>query len=235
MLLCGIGFSGTQAQIYEATSTKITKRHIDKDLISIKFGGSLPLGDYASTSIQSGDYTCALFDNFNTGAAKLGLTAGLAYTYYFNEERTIGLVTAIDYIRNGLNDKLEISAYETLPTYSNIPATLGLSYTYPVVEDIVNIYGEAGIGLNYRMISDYTYNDGTYATYSKIEYDNAISFAFRAGIGAILYEHLTVSLDYYGLGSADVDGYQQISTMSNYFDGGNLNQSALLLRIGVCF
>lgn len=238
-LVCCIGFSGANAQIIQSKSvtkyTTVKKKAENYNRFSIKFGGTMPMGSFGSLVKVSGSYTCGLF-NYNkvSGGAKFGWNGGLSYSYNIGDEKGLGVVVAADFIYNGLKEDLRDYDEEILPNYMQAPLTLGVGYTYTVVDEMLDVYGEAGAGMCYRMISDYDCD--VLGLKENISYNSTFSFAYRAGLGIIVADHITIGVDYYGLGSPQISGTDKLTPGGkSKFTGKSINASVLLFRAGVCF
>lgn len=110
------------------------------------------------------------------------------------------------------------SASVNLPNVWNIPILFGLNYLHNF-NNIVGIWGEAAIGPNFRMISSLkqeikytalqtdfiTGNDYDVETW-KTKYDAATTLGFKLGAGVMLWNRMSIGLDYYSLGSAKING-----------------------------
>ena len=131
----------------------------------------------------------------------------------------------------------------TLPNFMNIPILFGLNYQYDF-NHIVGIFAEAAIGPNFRVISggEETYKyigaeDSKY-TYS---YKSATTLGFKIGAGVMMWNRMSIVLDYYSLGSAKIEGtfkgpYDGINNTSIDFKGKNaISASELVVRVGYHF
>ena len=128
------------------------------------------------------------------------------------------------------------------PNFMNIPILFGVNYQYNF-NHIVGIFGEAGVGPNFRMISDgeetfkYYGFDDEKITYS---YDSATTLGFKIGAGVMMWDKMSIVLDYYSLGSAKIKGTAKgeygNTSVSNTFTGKNdISASELVVRVGYHF
>lgn len=130
----------------------------------------------------------------------------------------------------------------TLSNFVNIPLFIGMSYILNY-ENNFTFFAEAATGPNFRFITDYkteTKHDNGDESKNTIEYNYATTFGFKFGAGVMMWNRMSIVLDYYSLGSAKVSGTDSDkvgSTTYEYkFDGKkDLYSSELVLRVGYHF
>ncbi|MBO7459747.1 MAG: hypothetical protein J6T53_02410 [Bacteroidales bacterium] len=148
------------------------------------------------------------------------------------------------------------SAKFNLPNVWNIPILFGVNYLHNF-NNIVGIWGEAGIGPNFRLISNFNTeikytalqtDPVTGNTYDKetveMDYDAATTLGFKFGGGVMLWNRMSIGLDYYSLGSAKISGKYELKEGSHViptyaddkFKGENdIYSGELVVRVGYHF
>lgn len=230
---------------------------------AIYVGGAFPLGDFkAGTLKDKRPQDWALwYDDGRKGYAGMGFNIGWDVLIPVSKSG-LGIFIGMDYFRNGYNKELKkfISDnddyIEKSPKVSNFsPLMLGLRYL-GTINNNFGIFGEVGVGPNVRFISkavieekesgyDYYYYEYEYS--ATMKYNTAVTFAFKIGAGVMIAKHLSVALDYYSLGSAQVkgtvdwreyeyyDGYEYRDSGTSKFKGKDLKCSEFVLRVGYKF
>ena len=200
--------------------------------VSIHFGPSFPVLDFASDDL----------DNEDAGGAAVGLNIGLQYIYPLSESG-LGLFGGIDFnyneLQNDVKDDVE-ELYELMGIqnadykfykYINIPIAVGLNYTYQADEKI-GVFANAGLALNFLKITDMEIGvDGQTVT---TEMDLANGIGFKIGGGILIKQKISISIDYLGLGKHDIDGKVKTTGYSEEFDG-EAKVDLLTLILGVKF
>ena len=173
--------------------------------------------------------------------------------FYNNTKSDVGnyLKDVSKYITTHDNNISEVNS--TLPYTLNIPILFGVNYIHNF-NHIVGVWGEAGVGPNFRLITDYTtetdyleaITDGA-NTYDKMtettKYDSAVTFGFKIGAGAMLWDKMSIGLYYYSLGSAKVTGSveckhgdKEFKLLDNQFKGEKaMSSSEIAVRVGYHF
>jgi len=211
----------------------------------VYLGEATPLGDMGNgtakktTEYPLGDLTKWALDNIKEGTegyAGIGFNVGFDVTVALPVEG-LGVFGGIDFFFNtnnsALNDALDEYAKNevkvldyvsevkyTKPHFINIPILFGLNYLHNF-NNIVGIWGEAGVGPNFRLISRYEkttdYNramdvmlpDGEIVTCIEkrtgATYKSAVTLGFKLGAGVMLWDRMSIGLDYYYLGSAKIE------------------------------
>ena len=233
---------------------------------SMFIGVSFPMKDYA---IFDGfnQYALTAVDESKAGAGA-GFTAGFKW-YYGVGVQGLGVMLSVDGFYNGPNVDLKSAyrkgecmigdqsfiggnfVYDETPKFINVPAMLGLNYTYSVNPHLA-IYAEAGVGGNCRFITDMktieTITDPLLGITTKQvrtrEYYKSFSFAYQAGIGIEVDKNLIIGCSIYDLGSAPVNcdessklviGNNSNSSEPIYTEKGTIKPIMLLGRIGFKF
>lgn len=211
----------------------------------VYLGEATPLGDMSkgtakkTTEYPLGDLSKWALDNIKEGTegyAGIGFNVGFDVTVALPVEG-LGVFGGIDFFFNtnnsSLNDALDEYAKNevkvldyvsevkyTKPHFINIPILFGLNYLHNF-NNIVGIWGEAGVGPNFRLISRYEkttdYNraidvmlpDGEIVTCIEkrtgATYKSAVTLGFKLGAGVMLWDRMSIGLDYYYLGSAKIE------------------------------
>jgi opacity protein-like surface antigen len=196
--------------------TLITKTYSQGN-VSIHFGPSFPVSDFASDDI----------DDEDAGGAAVGLNVGLQYIYPLSESG-LGLFCGIDMNYNGLKKDVKDDVeelYEAMGInnpdikyykYINIPLTAGLNYTYQA-DDKIGVFANAGLAVNFMKITDMELkaNGQTVTT----EMDLANSIGFKIGGGILINQKTSISIDYLALGEHDIEGELKTTGYSEDIDG----------------
>lgn len=224
---------------------------------SIYVGGAFPLGNFKAGSFTDNAPTdwALLYTDGNKGYAGVGFNIGWDVLIPVSKNG-LGIFIGMDYFYNGHNKDLKdfISNHDDVidkaPKIHNIvPLISGLRY-FGNISDNFGFFVEAGCGLNIRKISkmELSYSESDYNDYYEfnetINYDTSLTFAFKIGAGMMIVRHLSIGLDFYRLGSAQVKGKVDYNEYSSYygsysysetFKTKDLNCSELVLRLGVNF
>lgn len=228
-----------------------------------------PLGDlttWALTDINGKDGFADY--GFNVGfdvtlalpVEGLGIFGGLDFFYNSNQS---ALGDCLDeYAYNDVTHNVFVSKVTyTKPNFMNIPILFGVNYAHNF-NRIVGIWCEAGIGPNFRLISGYEkqteYNSvinyilpngeivRTIEEKTGVNYKSAVTLGFKIGAGAMLWDRMSIGLDFYSLGSAKVEGtgvfeldgkdYADVYYADKNFNGKNaISASELVVRVGYHF
>ena len=155
----------------------------------------------------TGDFADNDEENDKAGYAAPGFNVGIK-SYIPLSTSNFSLVFGFDFFYNGLQSKYKDEMEELFPddnyspsAYLNMPITVGLNYSYPLYKQL-KIYGEAGLGLNYSMMtSDVIKFEEGYTTYKDaINYDNSFGFCYNLE-GGFLIKWFKLGLKYNYLGN----------------------------------
>ena len=125
------------------------------------------------------------------------------------------------------------------PFFINVPILIGLNYNC-VLPNEMCLFGEFGIGANIRHISDwkltgfqkYIFANRSEDTWMQVKetfsYDNAVTFAFRIGVGLCFTKHCSLSLKYNYLGKGNVNGNVEATWSAEYVSPNTSNQPVKL-------
>lgn len=251
----------------------------------VYLGEATPLGDMGSGTVKKtveyplGDLTkWALADKAGTyGYADFGFNIGFDVTVTL-PVKGIGIFGGIDFFYNTNSSELldcldEMAKNEvkildyvsevkyTAPNFMNIPILFGVNYLHNF-NHIVGIWGEAGVGPNFRLISSYAkereFNtatnimlpDGEIVTCIQekngADYKSAVTLGFKVGAGVMLWNRMSIGLDFYHLGSAKVEAtriyelggtdYADKLYANKTVTGDNaISASELVVRVGYHF
>ena len=210
-------------------------------------GASFPMGDYSKVN---GLNSTAIFgdENETFGGAALGFNAGLKWDFGVGI-KGLAVILSLDGFYNGPSadmkecykevenvlDVLNNNIEQTTPKYINVPAMLGLRYTFYLTPQL-GIYAEAGAGGNARFITDYTlkYTDLLNVNHlNTTSFNTAYTFAYQAGLGMEVSKNLVIGCSIYNLGGAVVNG--EGTEKAGDFERGTLTPKMVLGRIGFRF
>ena len=232
----------------------------------VRFGiyvnGISPMGDLgAGNEIKKNDVNplsnyALWWEDGNQGYADMG--GGIGFDVTLPIAKGIGVFAGADMFYNtnksDLKDYFEevskdfvatpgINSYSyTMSNFVNIPMFIGVSYILNY-ENNFTLFAEAATGPNFRLISDYksvTKYDNGEESKETIDYNTATTFGFKFGAGVLMWNRMTVVLDYYSLGSAKITGTESVkagnTTIDTKFEGKKDVYSAeLVLRVGYHF
>lgn len=194
----------------------------------LQIGLAVPQGDFADDkkdAIYHGDGVAGT--GFYLGYKLLSplSTDGLYWTFnagiMYNDLQS-------DY-KDDWEDEMDDADDYSLPKYFNVPILAGLQYE-KTTSDGLNLFGEAGVGLNILKITNQSYEyddyeyfiyDGYYhSLYGYYEYlatfKPSVKLGFKIGAGIVLQEKYTISLNYLGLGSHKVKYEYEIEYYDEY-------------------
>ena len=227
---------------------------------AVYLNGAVPMGDLGAgdriKNYDTRDYAM-LSEEGRQGYAEYGGGLGLDVTFHL--PKGFGILAGCDYFAN-LNkseikdcfddwkDEIEetpgASYSYKLPVVMNIPLYIGVNYTANRDKNFT-FYAEAATGPNFRLISDfkeeYKYDDNLMDDVTEtVDYKSATTFAFKFGAGVLIWNRMSVVLDYYSLGSAKVEGTGTTKIGAVAYDEPfkgkkNLKSSELVLRVGYHF
>jgi len=146
------------------------------------------------------------------GYAAMGFTIG--YKYYSSVSvKNLYWVFGIEAFYNELNSDLKddydnyiLNSDITFSKYFNFPATLGLNYSIPLAETF-RIYGEASIGVNFSLLTNFAESSGSNNNYPNYDHDYtnkftpAFGFAYGLEGGVFINQKYSISVRYNNLGS----------------------------------
>ena len=224
--------------------------------------GNMGQGDEIKTSgvnaFSGMDNYALMFETGKQGYADMGFGVGFDVTVALPVEG-LGIFGGLDFIYN-TNSSYITDAYNewgkayvalnplcseykfVAPNFMNIPVLFGVNYQYNF-NNIVGLFCEAGVGPNFRVISSgeetfkYIGAEDEKITYS---YDSATTLGFKIGAGVMMWDKMSIVLDYYSLGSAKIKGTAKgeynNTTIENNFTGKNdISASELVVRVGYHF
>ena len=238
-------------------------------------GGATPMGGMSQgdpikktpTYIYGDISNYAMWNEKGTqGYASVGANVGFDVTVALPVEG-LGVFGGIDFFinsnKNDIRDYCDDRSNEiikqedvssvdvNLPNVMNIPILFGLNYLHNF-NNIVGIWGEAGIGPNFRLISDFKAEKnyaalqldplGNYDQKSEtMDYDAETTLGFKLGAGVMLWNKMSIGLDYYSLGSAKINGTAKTKfgdrvVLEEKFKGENeIYTGELVVRVGYHF
>ena len=154
-------------------------------------------------------------------------------------------------IRDGSTSVTSTCSVDANPIYINVPVLAGVSYSFPLSNGM-KLFGEAGVGMNFSVITplkytarmDYLYRGTNYklTIEEKSSYSSTFALAFRVGVGFAFTEKLSVSADYYYLGKKDIFATLQAQSTERgaqpnvqEMDLGTVTPMLLTVRLGYTF
>lgn len=257
-IACLIVITATTMGAAMAQTTEPSSVNNKKVELSVHLGGGIPLGFWMEEEppvIAEPAKASSPMDGVFYGTADLGIDLGIKAKYNIPQIKGLGIMATADVFFNTSNnykltDTEEGHNYVTIykyQNYFNIPLMLGLNYNHAIGSNL-SIWGEAAIGANLRIITNYEWGFGPDDThigryYSWI-YENTETLAFQAGAGMTIKDKVSLGLHYYHLGSKDVMGVFTAEYPSNpgYSPSvyppenyGKLDASMLVVRVGYHF
>ncbi|MCI6645206.1 MAG: PorT family protein [Bacteroidales bacterium] len=223
---------------------------------SLHIGGTMPMGSFAQSSNAFLDY------GSGKAAAANGFAIGAKAQYSFPIPivRRLKAMLTVDLLYNGMQNeaKNNLEGYGNMdgyfetsaPSYYNIPIMAGVNLS-PLVLGPIKLYGEIGMGVNFRMVSDMQRvfevkaSDGSTRQFAgTVSFDNAATFAFQLGIGLCFLNRVSVGLSYYNLGRTELKGSftsfegaeEMISSIANEyqeFSNGKIGTDMFVVRVGL--
>lgn len=221
--------------------------------VYLNLGGAIPVGDFADGD-ESGFGLVS--DDFTEGGAGMGFTLGMKLKFNTGL-KGLGVILSLDGIYNGLNSDVK-DMFEDVengwddegdvtmktPKYINVPLMVGANYTYDINSKF-GIYGEAGLGANFRYITNLflELKDSGWKESLTYEYDPTFSFAYQLGAGVEISKNFTIGVNFYNLGAGKVSGkvkekesYNGASdSYSEKFKYKRVTPSMVMLRLGIKF
>jgi len=223
--------------------------------------GQMGEGDEISTTgvnAFDGLEKYALFnEDGKQGFADYGFNIGFDVTVNLPVEG-LGVFGGLDFFYNSNNSNIKdayaamttymvahttVAEYDyTLPNFMNIPILFGVNYQYNF-NHIVGLFCEAGIGPNFRVISSGEITKkyiGLPDVKETINYKTATTLGFKVGAGVMMWDRMSIVLDYYSLGSSKIEGTAKMesgnTSVTNDFKGKNdISASELVVRVGYHF
>ena len=202
----------------------------------LQIGLAVPQGDFADDkkdAIYHGDGVAGR--GFYLGYKLLSplSTDGLYWTFnagiMYNDLQS-------DY-KDDREDEMDDADDYSLPKYFNVPILAGLQYE-KTISDGLNLFGEAGLGLNILKITNESYEKDDYEKLTTFK--PSVGLGFKIGAGIVLQEKYTISLNYLGLDSHKVkyeDEYEYYGESVSYDDKFDkaLSVSSLNITFGIRF
>lgn len=190
----------------------------------VHLGGNVPVGNFGKATVNNGVVEkWGLADESPFGGAGIGANAELLGAKRIRGIEELSVFLSANFFFSPLNKTLrnyreqhEVEYFNShdkyeqkFPVYFNIPLYAGCRYDFYTSNRDISIYGQAGIGANLRIITDFSYNWNMYKHSSEAdsyveEYRNKVAFAAMAGAGVIFLNHIQIGLYYHYLGTSRV-------------------------------
>lgn len=224
----------------------------------ITIGGAKPMGEFGYSAWEDNWPYCGLENNSEYGGAGFGITVGLQGKIGIRSVNGLGITISADGFFNGLNSEIrdkyqriedeydENPSYEIklkTPKYINSALMAGVNYEYEF-SDAFKVFAGLGMGVNLRWITKLQENerneyDGSVVYNYVLNYDTKMSFAYKAELGVVLGEKFVVSLGYFNLGAAKVEGTvhfsEEGSTQDQPFHLSKITPKILTFNVGIRF
>ncbi len=192
-------------------------------------GAGFPVGDFFD---QGHEYV------------NIGPAAGIKYTYTI-KETGLSLLCSADFFYNtikkdyqelliqmfgsgGLYTKIEME----FPEYINIPVIAGLQYSIRLFKPVA-LFGEAGLGVNLLKLTDMKFTSDQQSGTTSASIDPA--FSYKAGIGFLIIERISVAVHYLGLGKHTVIYKSEDNNGTHESKGRETKGNVLALTLGYRF
>ena len=202
----------------------------------LQIGLAVPQGNFADN-----DYYEAIYDG--DGVAGTGFYLGYKLLSPLSTDGlywTFNAGIMYNDLQSDFKDYLEdeemyyVDDY-SLPKYFNVPILAGLQYE-KTISDGLNLFGEAGVGLNILKITNLSGEEDNYEELTTFK--PSVGLGFKIGAGIVLQEKYTISLNYLGLGSHKVKYEYESEYYSESYDDKferALSVSSLNITFGIRF
>ena len=209
---------------------------------SVFLNGTLPVAQF-NDNVNLEKYGPESFQVLDRSQIGQGASAGLGATARFGLWFDVGVgelqpFVEVSFLWNNSgpsirkaydNNKDSLNQYPTAPQYLNLPVMLGLKYRYKLMPDL-QPFAELGIGYDFLFITKNGYPAHTYY------YKPSGGLAWMVGLGTYLGEHVSVSLNFTGLGNHLIDPTSKSADDPNeYTERTRSSIGTLGLRVGFHF
>lgn len=203
----------------------------------LQIGLAMPQGDFADD-----DEDDAIFDG--SGVASTGLYLGYKLLSPLNTDGlylTFNAGIMYNDLQNDIKEDLEDAMDDaddfSTPKYFNVPILAGLQYEMSL-SDGLNLYGEAGVGLNVLKLTNLSASADD--NEMKMTFNPSVKLGYKIGAGIVLQDKYTISLIYLGLGSHKVkyeieEDYDGVSNSDDDKFEKALSVSSLNITFGIRF
>lgn len=178
--------------------------------VYLNFG--LPTGNFHSNavSLQHSDAAYILTKENIATSAGFGFGFGYRASYRFdvgfgNVDPFLGADLFWNRVKGDTRDAI-IDHNGKSSAYFNIPILLGVQYNY-AISDVLRPFAEFGVGYDLFYVGNEGWKDGVagHEDYYWAKYSVKGSMAFQLGIGCYFGEHVSASLNFYGLGKHTIN------------------------------
>lgn len=221
-ILLGAGTSHAQFQNPDAGGS-----------FTLNLMGAMPMGDFAKastptllSSITSPSVT--LFGD-NIGNAVMG--AGLGFKAGYQFDFGLGIFVDVDAVWNQLNKDMRKrydDVSKTKPNYANFPILLGLDYKC-YFGNVFGLYAEGAAGVGLMYITPEGWSD------DMTNFKLSTAFAWQAGGGILLGEHISLGVHYYMYGNHSIEIKDPTTMQSLLISPRKQNVGNLVFRLGLIF
>ncbi|MDR0507515.1 MAG: outer membrane beta-barrel protein [Dysgonamonadaceae bacterium] len=183
-------------------------------------GAAFPSGKFA----DGNEKTESIYTS-GKGFAATGITAGYKLYNMLSVENmswVFGIEIFFNPINSDLKDVLEKDWKDITPLmYFNFPVTFGLNYAIPLNGEKMKLYGEAAIGANFSMLTDFVFennkNNTTTTRYANEKISTTPLFGFTYGleVGLFINSKYSIGLRHNNLGSYKYKYEEEYESKSN--------------------
>jgi hypothetical protein len=194
---------------------------------------------HAGTGFPVGDFFDQGHEYVNIGPA-----AGIKYTYTF-KETGLSLFCSADFLYNTIKKDYRESIIQLIESggpftnvemefseYINVPVIAGLQYSVGLFKPVAT-FGEAGLGVSLLKLTDSKYQSDQ--TNGNVSYSIDPAFSYKAGLGFLIIERISVAVHYYGLGKHTINYKIETSDGIQESVESEKKGSELALRLGYRF
>ena len=166
---------------------------------TLNFIGTMPMGDFAEASTPPLIFAPSIYGFGDSGNAVYG--AGLGFKAGYQFDFGMGIFVGVDAMWNQLNKDMRTcynDRSKTKPNYANFPITLGLDYKC-YFGKVFGLYAEGAAGVGLLFVTPEGWSD------NMTDYKLSTAFAWQAGGGILLGEHISMGVHYYMCGNHEIE------------------------------
>ena len=192
----------------------------------LNFG--FPTGQFHEQAVPEAGYLLTK-DYIGTNA---GAGIGFGYRAGYSFDVGVGDVTGFldanlfwNRVRNDVRSNI-ITNNGKSSYYFNIPILLGVQYTYPLT-DVFRPFAEFAVGYDLFRVAPEGWKDNQVASQGKLyaKYSVGGAFAYQLGAGCYFGEHVSASLNFFGLGQHTIN-YNEKRTSRELYNPQPLKDDA---------
>ncbi len=190
---------------------------------TLKLFGAMPMGEFGNTSNNAPSVL------LHGNAANVDMGAGLGFKIDYQFNFGLGVFIGADAIWNQLNSDVRTqydAISKTKPNYINFPLMVGIDYKC-YFGHVFGLYAEGALGANLMYITPEGWTDAL------TEFRLSSAFAWEAGGGILLGEHVSLGVHYFCLGDQKIEIKDANAISSMLTRQQNVN--ILTFRLGLMF